>query len=47
MKGAAKGGYLLLVLSVDLSLFPSGLAGGTGEYGPGDSDAGLQMVYSL
>ena len=40
-------GYLLVLVGVILSLFLSGLAGGSGEYGPGEIDAGLEMVYSL
>jgi len=38
--------YLLLVGVILLPL-RSGLEGGSGEYGPGDRDAGLEMVYSL
>ena len=39
--------YLLLLPGVTESLLPSGLAGGSGEYGPGDREAGLEMEYSL
>ena len=42
-----KRSYFLFMVCVSPSLFLSGLAGGSGEQGPGDRDAGLEMVYSL